>query len=232
MQTDQMDNSRGEQDHREYYVYGYGYENGYGSRNNRYFRPIVTWLLLAANILIFIYLEINGSTNDVYYMAEHGTLIAELIVKKNEYYRLFTSFFMHFGLRHLLNNMLLLWYLGVRLEKYMGHWRYAVTYLASGLIANIFSLFYYLRVNPFVSSAGASGAVFGIVGAMLWIVLRNRGRLAGLTTRQLMLMILFTLYNGLTGSGVNNTAHITGLVSGFLLGVLLYRGGSRDGIYS
>ena len=159
-------------------------------------------------------------------MMRHGTLVPGLVLEYGEYYRLFTSFFMHFGFRHLFNNMLLLWYLGMRLEKYLGHWRYCLVYLAAGVGANAVSLFYYAYTNPLVNCAGASGAVFGIVGAMLWIVLRHRGRMADLTGRQLLLMILFTLYNGFSSSGVNNVAHISGLALGFLLGMLFYRGGT------
>ena len=193
---------------------------------HRQFYPVVTWVLLAANILYFIYLEIGGSTNNGYYMMQHGTLVPLLVLEYDEYYRLFTSVFMHFGFRHLFNNMLLLWYLGMRLEKYLGHWRYGVVYLATGLGANAVSLLYYALTEPLVNCAGASGAVFGIVGAMLWIVLRHRGRMADLTSRQLLLMILFTLYNGLSSSGVNNVAHVSGLVMGFLFGMLFYRGGT------
>ena len=152
-------------------------------------------------------------------------MVPMLVMEWKEYYRLFTAFFMHFGIGHLFNNMLLLWYLGSRLEKYLGHGKYAVTYLLCGLGGNVISLIYYLFTYPYANSAGASGAVFGVVGAMLWVVLRHRGHLADLTTRQLLMMILFTLYSGFTDSGINNTAHIGGLVLGFLLGMLFYRGG-------
>jgi len=191
----------------------------------RRFTPIVTWLLLAANILYFLYLEWQGSTVDSYFMIEHGTMVPVLVVEWKEYYRVVTAFFMHFGIRHLFNNMLLLWYLGSRLEKYLGHVKFGFTYMLCGLGGNLISLAYYMLTEPYINSAGASGAVFGVVGAMLWIVLRHRGHLADLTTRQLMLMIVFTLYNGFTDSGINNAAHIGGLVLGFLLGMLLYRGG-------
>lgn len=202
--------------------YGTGY---YGRQLARRFTPIVTWILLAANILFFLYLEWQGSTEDSYFMIAHGTMVPVLVVEWREYYRLFTAFFMHFGVRHLFNNMLLLWYLGSRLEKYLGHGKYALTYLACGLGGNLISLGYYLLTEPYTNSAGASGAVFGIVGAMLWIVLRHRGRLADLTSRQLLMMILFTLYSGFTSSDINNAAHIGGLMIGFLLGMLFYRGG-------
>ena len=201
------------------------YEGGYSGGFRRFY-PVVTWALLAVNVLYYLFLEWNGSTEDGYYMARHGTLVAAFVLENGEFYRLFTSFFMHFGFRHLFNNMLLLWYLGSRLEEYMGHWRYAATYMAAGLGANVISFFYYLLTSPYANSAGASGAVFGIVGAMLWIVLRHRGRLAGLTSRQLLLMIFFTLYNGFTSIGINNTAHISGLLIGYLCGMCFYHGGA------
>ncbi len=210
---------------RGYGYQGYEYRGAYGRSPQRRSMAVVTWLLLAANVLYFLYLEWQGSTVDGYFMIEHGTMVPLLVVEWKEYYRIFTAFFMHFGIRHLFNNMLLLWYLGSRLEKYLGHGKFAATYLLCGLGGNLISLGYYLITNPYTNTAGASGAVFGIVGAMLWVVVRHRGRLADLTTRQLMLMIIFTLYNGFTDSGINNAAHIGGLVLGFLLGMLFYRGG-------
>ena len=187
----------------------------------------VTWMLVAANVLAFLYLEWKGSTEDSYFMIEHGTLMPMLVIEWKEYYRLFTSFFMHYGLRHLVMNMLLLWYLGSRLEKYLGHIKFGILYLLCGLGGNVVSLIVYQLTDPYVSSAGASGAVFGVVGAMLWVVLRHRGQLADVTTRQLGLMIFFTLYNGFADSGINNAAHVGGVILGFLLGMLFYRGGQR-----
>ena len=199
---------------------------GYGGQSwDRRFTPIVTWILLAANILFFLYLEWQGSTQDGYFMMEHGTMVPMLVAEWKEYHRVFTAVFMHFGIGHLFNNMLLLWYLGSRLEKYLGHGKFAVTYLVCGLGGNLISLAYYLATDPYTNTAGASGAVFGIVGAILWVVLRHRGQLADLTSRQLLMMIVFTLYTGLADSSINNAAHIGGLVLGFLLGMLFYRGG-------
>ena len=74
--------------------------DGYGPRYRRFY-PLVTWVLLAANILYFLVLEWGGSTEDGYYMARHGTLIAAIVLEEGEWYRLFTSFFMHFGIRHI-----------------------------------------------------------------------------------------------------------------------------------
>lgn len=77
--------------------------------------------------------------------------------------------------------------------------------------------------DDYIVSAGASGAVFGVVGALLVIVVRNRGRLEDLSTRQLGLFIAFSIYHGVTSAGIDNIAHVAGLIIGIFLGILLYR---------
>lgn len=205
----------------EYRAEGYRTEEYQAEEHRARYIPFMTGIFLAANILVFLYLSLHGSTQDGYYMVRHGTMVPALVLEEGEYSRIFTAFFLHFGFSHLFNNMLLLGYLGVRLEQNVGHIRFALIYLLAGIIGNVCSLFYYISREPYASCAGASGAVFGIVGAMLWLVIRHRGRLEGITARQLLLMTLFTLYNGVTDTGVNNVAHVAGLLSGFLLCVLL-----------
>lgn len=191
-----------------------------GLRKRQHSVPFMTVLLLAINILVYLYLSIHGSTRDGYYMIRHGTMVPRLVAENGEYTRILTAFFLHFGFSHLFNNMLLLGYLGARLEEQLGHFRFVFLYLLAGIIGNVSSLIYYLPREPYASCAGASGAVFGIVGAMLWLVIRHRGHLEGITTRQLLLMILFTLYSGMTDTGINNVAHVAGLISGFLLCII------------
>ena len=98
-----------------------------------------------------------------------------------------------------------------------------IIYFASGIIGNIVSLFYDLTLEQPAVSAGASGAIFGLMGALLYVVIANRGRLGRLSGRGMLVMVILSLYFGLTSTGVDNLAHIGGLVSGFLLAVLLYR---------
>ena len=77
--------------------------------------------------------------------------------------------------------------------------------------------------NNMAVSAGASGAIFGMVGALLYIVLINKGRLEDITLRRLGFMVILSLYLGYTSTGVDNMAHLGGLVSGFVLAAILYR---------
>lgn len=191
------------------------------SRNSK---PYITEAIIAVNLIYFLFLEWKGSTEDTQFMIRQGALYLPLLLEKREYYRLLTSVFMHFGIDHLLNNMLVLFLLGDNLERALGKIKYALFYLFCGIGANLFSLFCDLsRMRLTVVSAGASGAIFGIVGGLLYAVLRNRGRLEDLSTRQLLVIVLVTLYHGVTSAGVNNAAHIGGLLCGIFLGILFYR---------
>lgn len=186
--------------------------------------PYITRLLIAANVLYFLYLELTGTTEDSLFMITHGALYPPMILKGNEYYRLLTSTFMHFGIDHLLNNMLVLFILGDNLERALGRVKYLIFYLLCGIGANLFSMAYDLHTaQSFAVSAGASGAIFGVVGGLLYAVLINRGRLEDLSTRQLMIMVFITFYHGMTSTGVNNAAHAGGLICGIFLGILFYR---------
>ncbi|MEG0813299.1 MAG: rhomboid family intramembrane serine protease [Clostridium sp.] len=200
-------------------------------RNKSY----VNGILIAINVLYFLYLEIVGSTVDTGFMIEKGAMYIPLMIQQGQYYRLLTSVFMHFGISHLLNNMLVLFVLGDNLERALGKVKYLIFYLLCGVGANIISLTFNMEMNEYyIVSAGASGAIFGVVGGLVYAVIVNRGRLEDLGTAQLMILILFTLYHGFTSAGIDNAAHIGGLIIGILLGVILYRKPKRkkqDNLY-
>ena len=138
--------------------------------------------------------------------------------------------FMHFGIRHLVNNMLILFVLGDNLERALGKIRYLFFYLTCGVLANVISLLWeiWFPGSRMVVSAGASGAIFGVIGGLLYVVGVNRGRLEDLSSRQLATMVLFSLYFGFTSTGVNNVAHVGGLVSGIVMAWILYRRPQRS----
>lgn len=187
-------------------------------------KAYVNGTLIVINILYFLYLEIAGSSLNNGFMVEKGALYAPLVLEYGQYYRLLTSTFMHFGINHLLNNMLVLFVLGDNLERALGRVKYLIFYLLSGIGANIVSLIFYSGERGYyIVSAGASGAVFGVVGGLVYAVAVNKGRLEDLSSNQLIVLILFTLYHGFTNAGVNNAAHIGGLIVGVLLGIILYR---------
>lgn len=181
-----------------------------------------TIFLIAVNVIVFFVLSFQGMTEDVKFMLDHGAMYVPYMMKGEEYYRLFTSMFMHFGFDHLMNNMIMLGAIGWNLEYETGKIKFLMIYFGSGLCGNILSAFGDIMTGEYAVTAGASGAVFGITGALLYVAIRNRGRIGTVTGRGLVLMIVLSLYYGFTSSGVDNLAHMGGLVSGFILGMLLY----------
>lgn len=188
--------------------------------------PVTAGLILL-NILVFLAVEFTGSSQNTMHMLDCGAAYTPMIVQGGEYYRLFTCMFLHFGIEHLLNNMLVLFVLGSRLERVIGKIKFLLIYLLGGVLGNIISLYLELHAQNFAVSAGASGAVFAVMGAMIYIVIRNKGRLGDLSVRQILIMAAFSLYFGFASTGVDNTAHVAGMVSGFLLAVLLYHPGRK-----
>ena len=179
----------------------------------------VNGALIAVNILYYFWLELHGSTENAGYMVAHGAMYVPLIVEKKEYYRLLTSVFMHFGISHLVNNMIIQFVLGDNLERALGKIKYLVFYLLCGVGANVFSMIVSINDYEWAVSAGASGAIFGVIGGLLYVVIRNR---EDLSTRQLVLFVVCSLYFGFSSTGIDNAAHIGGLVLGFLLAMIFY----------
>ena len=185
-------------------------------------RQNCTILLIAINVIVFFALSFFGMTEDAEYMLEHGAMYVPYMLEGEGYYRLFTSMFLHFGIDHLANNMVMLGAIGWNLEYEIGKIKFLIIYLGSGLAGNILSAFGALMTGEYAVSAGASGAVFGIIGALLYVVIRNKGQIGTISGRGLVFMVILSLYYGFTSSGVDNLAHIGGLIAGFVLGVLLY----------
>ena len=196
-----------------------------GSRYGK--KAYVNGLLIALNVLFFLYLEITGSSENVYFMYTKGAMSAPAVLEDGEYYRLLTAMFMHFGIRHIMNNMLVLFVLGDNLERALGHVKYLIFYLLCGIGSNWVSMMAH-STDTMTVSAGASGAIFGVVGGLLYVVTANKGRLEDLSTRQLVIMIFFSLYLGYTSTGVDNIAHLSGLVIGFVFALILYHRPTGD----
>lgn len=152
--------------------------------------PVTAGLILL-NILVFLIVEFTGSSQNTMHMLDCGAAFTPMIIQGGEYYRLFTCMFLHFGIEHLLNNMLVLFVLGSRLEQVIGKIKFLLIYLIGGVLGNVISLLIELRTQDFAVSAGASGAVFAVMGAMIYIVIRNKGWLGDLSMRQILVMAAF-----------------------------------------
>lgn len=182
-----------------------------------------TVALIVINVAVFFILSLFGNTEDAMFMLEHGAMFEPLITQDHEYYRIITSMFLHFGIEHLLNNMVILGALGWNLELETGKIRFLIIYLVSGIGGNLLSLYLGVSSAEYAVSAGASGAIFGLMGALLYVAARNRGRMGRISGKGVLFMIALSLYFGITSSGVDNAAHIGGLLCGFILAVILYR---------
>lgn len=187
----------------------------------------INLFLVISNVLVFFAVTLTGGTENTRHMIDSGAAYAPLIAE-GEYYRLFTSMFLHFGIQHLTNNMLLLLFLGDYLERAVGKLRYLVIYLGGGIIGNLCSYLHELFLiktgkAPAVS-AGASGAIFAAVGAMLVLLAFRKGKLEDLTFRRMAIMAGLSLMVGFQSSNVDNFAHLGGFFAGAFLMAVLYPG--------
>lgn len=196
--------------------------NRYGSSGRWRLSPVNT-VIIVLNIVIFLWLRFTGDTTNALFMYEHGAAFWPDIFYNHEYYRLLSCAFIHFDFSHLFNNMLVLAYIGDNLERALGSVKYTILYLTAAVGSSLISAGWNMMQDDLIISGGASGAVFGVVGALLIIVIRNRGRLEDLSSRQLALFAGFSIYHGVTSAGIDNAAHIGGFLIGAALAAVLYR---------
>lgn len=180
--------------------------------------------IIALNVLYYIAVMVLHrdmlAVYDSEIMLSMGALSYDTFVG-GAWFQIVTSMFLHFGLTHLGNNMLLLAYTGYELEKRVGSVPYLLLYLGSGIVGNVLSLVYYHGQGTYVVSAGASGAIYGVIGALLVLLTIRQVKTPSLSPRRILIMIGITIYHGLTSTGVDNAAHIGGLLAGLLGGFLL-----------
>ena len=183
----------------------------------------ITILLIIVNVIVFVMMEILGDTNSAFFMLEHGGIYPPKILENGEYWRFLSAMFLHFGFQHLLNNMVMLGAAGRILEKELGKVKFFLLYIIAGIGGGLLSYAQMVQSGDYAVAAGASGAIFGIVGALCWIVILHKGRFKSLTGRGLLIMIALCLYYGITSGDVDNWGHIGGLLMGFVMSMILYR---------
>ena len=188
--------------------------------------PRVTPVLIAINVVVFVLMTIAGVgifEPDGELAVGWGTNFGPLTMAGGQWWRLFTCTFVHFGIIHLALNMWALYTSGLMTERLYGSGRFAMLYVFSGLAGSIASLLW----NPVVNSAGASGAIFGVFGGLLAFVVNPRNGVprSVMTEHRNSTLIFagYSLFYGAANAGVDNAAHVGGLVGGFLVGLLLAR---------
>lgn len=182
----------------------------------------VNVILIAVNILIWLMLCTLGDTRSGAFMYEHGAMYPQDVLN-GEWYRLFTAMFLHFGAEHLISNMFMQYFLGDMLLRAVSQWKYALIYLLAGLGGNVTSLAMMELTRDYAVAAGASGAIYGIIGALLWVVLRNGGKFESISISRMLLAMAVYISYGFTTEGVDAWAHLGGAVVGFLTAMLCYR---------
>ncbi len=180
------------------------------------FQPIVSTALVAVNVIVFILCEFTG---DLLYNAGELDIISVMV--RGEYGRILWAMFLHSGINHLFNNMVILFFLGSMIEKEVGHIRYGVLYFLSGIGGNVLSLLSRAMQGDMSASLGASGAVFGLDGVLLAMVLLSGRKMENVTPARVILMIAYSLYSGFTGQNIDNVAHVGGLLTGFVFASIM-----------
>jgi membrane associated rhomboid family serine protease len=185
---------------------------------------LVTKALIAINVAIYLITAVQGNNIN----APGGTLFAKMFlygpaVAQGDWWRLITAAFLHASVLHIGFNMLALWWIGAPVEQYLGRVRYLGLYLVSGLAGSAGALV----LTPTAVTVGASGAIFGILGAMLILEWQTTGRLAG----NAMTLIVINLAISFSFAGISIGGHIGGLIGGILVTLAYARWGRGHAVY-
>lgn len=181
-------------------------------------KPIVTWILIGINVLIFLLMYIIGKgSEDLVTLTNFGAIVPSL-VKAGDYYRLLSSAFLHIGFIHLLCNMYSLYAVGPTIEHFYGKGKFVLIYLYSAIIASLFVLVFQ---GENTISAGASGAIFGLLGSLLYFGFNYRGYLGNQIINRIIPVIIINLFIGFTLPGISIAAHIGGLIGGVFVSYML-----------
>lgn len=180
--------------------------------------PIITYALIAINIIIFLLMYIIGNgSEDTRTLVDFGAL-SKVLVQYGEYYRIITCAFLHIGILHLLCNMYALYVLGKDIESFYGRYKYIFIYLISAVIGSLTSLTF---MDEYTISAGASGAIFGLMGSLLYFGYNYRVTLNNSINKQILPIIFINLLFGFMSSGVDNFAHLGGLLGGYIASMVV-----------
>jgi rhomboid protease GluP len=185
----------------------------------------ITPVIIELNIIVYIIMVASGVN---FFAPEGQDLIAwggnfKPLVLAGEWWRLFSCMFLHFGILHLALNMYALFFIGVYLEPLLGRVKFATAYLAAGLLSSVASTWWH---GNDIVGAGASGAIFGMYGVFLALLTTN---IVDKHARQSLLssvgiFVAYNLFYGLSHKEIDNSAHIGGLLSGMVIGYILYFG--------
>ena len=182
-----------------------------------YKKPIITYGIMAICLILFMAMYIFGNGSwDIDTLLSFGANL-DVLVKNGEFYRLFTCIFLHIGIWHLICNMYSLYVIGKEIENLYGKIKYLIIFIGSGICGSLLSIAF----THNTVSAGASGAIFGLLGSLLYFGYYYRAYLGNSIKRSILPVIAFNLFIGFMSTGIDNAAHIGGLVGGILLSMMV-----------
>lgn len=181
-------------------------------------RPRVTYVMMGLLVAVFVIETLAGGSDNPRTLIQFGANFAPLVTT-GDYWRLFTANFLHIGLMHLAFNLYALYIIGIEVEMFYGPARFLVIYLLTGLSGAIAS--YALTYGL---SAGASTAIFGLIGTLVAFFVRNRdvfGAMSRSRLTNLMIIIAINVFYGMSVGTIDNFGHLGGFIGGLILGWLL-----------
>lgn len=177
-------------------------------------KPVVTYALITLNVMIFLFLFMYDQSGNITYLLSNN----KVLVRGGEIFRLFTCMFLHADIAHLVCNMYALYLVGPQVERYYGKSKFALIYFVSGLLGSLFSCVF---SGENVFSLGASGAIFGLFGSIVYFTYYYRATLQGFLRSQIVPVILINLLIGFMIPGIDISAHIGGLIGGILTSMFI-----------
>jgi len=177
----------------------------------------VTNTIILINVIIFVICTFTGNV-----LYNKGAISLDSLRLNQEYYRLLSSMFLHADAEHILGNMLILFMAGKYVEKILGSFRFSILYIATGVLGSVVSLIMQSIKLEFYTSIGASGAVFGILGGLLFFVAIKHKEVEIITGPRLLFYLIYSIYIGSRATNIDNYAHIGGMLSGIVITFVLW----------
>lgn len=179
-------------------------------------KPLFTYILIAMNVFMFLVTIATGSTTDPNHLISLGAKFNPLIIE-GEWWRIISSMFLHGGLIHILMNMIALYYLGILVERIYGSWRFIWIYMLAGIGGGLASFAFSQYVG-----VGASGAIFGLFGALLFFGLIHKKIFLQSMGKGIMMIIGINIVIGIVIPNIDMSAHLGGLIAGFLAAAICH----------
>lgn len=176
-------------------------------------KPIITWILIGLCVIMFF---LSGMGNDTYKLVQFGANFSGL-VRNGEIYRLVSYMFLHAGIMHILLNMYSLYIVGTKVEDFFGKWKYLLIYFVSGISGGLLSI----GLSQDTISVGASGAIFGLFGALIYFGYSYRGYVGSMIRSQIVPIVVYNLLIGFFIPGIDMWGHVGGLIGGILTANML-----------